>query len=250
MGRSRKMKRNRKTRKNRKRGGHLVMFDHNIVRDNYILRLGVHSGDCVPSVFYFLGYSNRDDSLYLANKYPTGLDGPDIIRLLDAAYQTSHSLIQINHIQDLDNLPPDCATLATIGKIEHDGTGEGWGHAIVIYRDTHNNCFIHDPQNMTAISYTVVEYLKYINSVAPNYGLKSDGTIGFFHILISDKIYLNTDNRINIPLIDEVFHDLPISRVPSGMGFTARERQEANEAAANLAAAQAPNSFYDVYRKK
>jgi hypothetical protein len=204
MGRSRKMKRNRKTRKNRKRGGHYVHYDHNKPRGYpYQGRsLAVHPGDCVASVFYFLGFSNYEDSIHLAKTFPRGLEANDIKNILDLAYQPySHHWEQFTHYSQLRDLPYGYATMAIFDFDKHTA------HAVVIYRHSDGIIYINDPQqNNGLMSGQVHEYFGNIYRLS-GLGMGPDGTMHQISILRSDiPVHMSTDNRVHKGVIDYYYN--------------------------------------------
>jgi hypothetical protein len=243
MGRSRKMKRNRKTRKNRKRGGHYVHYDHNKPRGYpYQGRsLAVHPGDCVASVFYFLGFSNYEDSIHLAKTFPHGLEASDIKNILDLAYQPySHRWEQFTHYSQLRDLPYGYATMA-IFDFDKDTA-----HAVVIYRHSDGIIYINDPQqNNGLMSGQVHEYFGNIYRLS-GLGMGPDGTMHQISILRSDiPVHMSTDNRVHKGVIDYYAMHYELNPngsnilPPPGMGHYPHEQAEAREQARDIMALEA-----------
>ena len=235
MGRTRKMKK----RKTKKRGGHYVYYNHNKPR-RYPYQgrsLAVHPGDCVASVFYVLGFSNYEDSVYLAETFPEGLQPHDIIKILDLAYQPfTHHWEKISHYNELHDFPVGHATMAIF---DFD---EVAGHAVVIYRHTDGAMYINDPQqNNGLVSGQVHDYFGTIYSFT-RLGMGPDGTMHGISILRSNvPVHLSTDNRVHKGVIDYHKSDpngtiVPLP--PRGMELYPDEQEEARlQATYNMGAA-------------
>jgi hypothetical protein len=230
-----------KKRKTRKRGGHFVHYNPDKPRQ-YPYQgqvLDVHPGDCVPSVFYFLGFSNYEDSVHLAKTFPRGLGFDDIRKILDLAYYPElHYFQKISKYNELDFLPVGSATMA-IFDFDKDNA-----HAVVIYRQIDGVLYVNDPQLNGIASGTFHDYFSIIFNLY-KMDINLDGTMNEFYVLRSNiQDHMSTDNRVHKIVID--YHASnpsgPIIELPPpGMGHSLAEQAEARQQATYNMGAAAKN---------
>jgi hypothetical protein len=120
----RKNKPNTKTKK--MTGGQIVeysTYDYNIFFapiDIPIYAPGYDRMDCVANVFFGLGYCTAENAQYLAQETPYGLEAPEIIELIEQAYEGRHQFVEIDDFTELNDILPysGIATVACMSFME------------------------------------------------------------------------------------------------------------------------------------
>lgn len=92
------------------KGGQIVQYstnDYNIFFapiEIPISEPGYERMDCVANVFFGLGYCTAENAQYLAFVTPYGLEAPEIIDLIETAYEGRHQFVEINDYTELNDI--------------------------------------------------------------------------------------------------------------------------------------------------
>jgi len=123
-----KHKKNKKNKKNKTmKGGQIVQYSTNDYNIFFApIEIPIHPAgydrmDCVANVFFGLGYCTAENAQYLAYETPYGLELPEIIDMIEQAYEGRHQIVEIYDYAELNDILPyaGIATVACVAYMEN-----------------------------------------------------------------------------------------------------------------------------------
>jgi hypothetical protein len=175
-------------RRKSKRGGQKVPYSTNNKWHKEYVKISQHESDCSASVFSLLGYTNWENSVYLASRVPNGLDEESFINMLKQAYGQNMAWLPITNLDEIHRLLDN--GIATPASLEWDVTD---GHYFVIIKEN-NKLNVFDPQ--TGEHKSLQNYLDI-------YKRRGYNPKKHFYIMDSQNVS-NGDNRVTREIIDDV----------------------------------------------